>query len=125
MSVLLFIEEKLERKRNKKNDPRTCDIDIIDYNSQILEKKFGEKTLQIPHPKMVSRNFVLYPLQEIEPNWRHPKTEENISFLIKNLSKENLIVLKKFVSNSDGYITLIKSGEGLNFTVPVAASQQK
>ena len=34
---------------------------------------------------------------------------------IKNLSKENLIVLKKFVSNSDGYITLIKSGEGLNF----------
>ena len=34
---------------------------------------------------------------------------------IKNLSKENLIVLKKFVSNFDGYITLIKSGEGLNF----------
>ena len=34
---------------------------------------------------------------------------------IKNLSKENLIVLKKFVSNSDGYTTLIKSGEGLNF----------
>ena len=34
---------------------------------------------------------------------------------VKNLSKENLIVLKKFVSNSDGYITLIKSGEGLNF----------
>ena len=34
---------------------------------------------------------------------------------IKNLSKENLIVLKKFVSNADGYITLIKSGEGLNF----------
>jgi glycolate oxidase FAD binding subunit len=34
---------------------------------------------------------------------------------VKNLSKENLIVLKKFISNSDGYITLIKSGEGLNF----------
>ncbi len=34
---------------------------------------------------------------------------------VKNLSKENLIVLKKFVSNSDGYTTLIKSGEGLNF----------
>ena len=31
MSLLISIEEKLERKRNKKNDPRTCDIDIIDY----------------------------------------------------------------------------------------------
>ena len=35
MSVLLFIEEKLGRKRDKKNDPRTCDIDIIDYKIQI------------------------------------------------------------------------------------------
>jgi len=36
MSVLIFIEEKLGRKRDKKNDPRTCDIDIIDHNGQIL-----------------------------------------------------------------------------------------
>ena len=35
MSVLIFIEEKLGRKRYKKNDPRTCDLDIIDYNGQI------------------------------------------------------------------------------------------
>ena len=41
MSVLIFIEEKLERKRVKKNDPRTCDIDIIDYNSQILKLKYN------------------------------------------------------------------------------------
>ena len=39
-SVLIFIEEKLERKRNKKNDPRTCDIDIIDYNGQIINFKY-------------------------------------------------------------------------------------
>ena len=36
MSVLIFIEEKLERKRKKKMIPRTCDIDIIDYNNQVL-----------------------------------------------------------------------------------------
>ena len=35
-SVLIFIEEKLERKRNEKNEPRTCDIDIIDYNGQTI-----------------------------------------------------------------------------------------
>ena len=38
-SVVIFIEEKLERKRNKKNEPRTCDIDIIDFNGQIIDFK--------------------------------------------------------------------------------------
>ena len=37
MSKLILIEEYLERKRNKKNDPRTCDIDIIDYKGQIYK----------------------------------------------------------------------------------------
>ena len=36
MSVLIHIEEKLERKRKKKNDPRTCDLDIIDYKEKIM-----------------------------------------------------------------------------------------
>ena len=40
MSILISIEEKLERKRDKKNDPRTCDIDIIDYNSQVLNFQY-------------------------------------------------------------------------------------
>ena len=63
MSVLLFIEEKLERKRNKKNDPRTCDIDIIDYNNQVLDFKYKNLNLTIPHKNLVFRNFVLLPLQ--------------------------------------------------------------
>ena len=48
MSVLIFIEEKLERKRDKKNDPRTCDIDIIDYNHQV--STFHYKNLDIVLP---------------------------------------------------------------------------
>ena len=89
MSVLLFIEEKLERKRNKKNDSRTCDIDIIDYNNQILSFQYKNLNLEIPHKKLSSRNFVLFPLQEIFPNWKHPKTKENISSLIHKLPEEN------------------------------------
>ena len=38
-SVLIFIEEKLERKRKHKNDPRTCDIDIIDFKGEIKDFK--------------------------------------------------------------------------------------
>ena len=89
MSVLIFIEEKLERKRGKKNDPRTCDIDIIDYNSQILNLKYNDLDLTIPHKELTSRNFILFPLQEISPTWKHPKTKEIISVLLQKLAEED------------------------------------
>jgi len=89
LSVLLDIEKKLERSRNKKNDPRTCDIDIIDYNREILNLKYDNTDLQIPHNQLALRNFVLFPLQEILPNWKHPKTNEFVSALIKKLSDED------------------------------------
>ena len=88
MSVLIFIEENLERKRNKKNDPRTCDIDIIDYNNQVINFKYRNLDLKIPHEKMIYRNFVLFPLKEILPDWKHPKTKENINTLIDKLSDD-------------------------------------
>jgi 2-amino-4-hydroxy-6-hydroxymethyldihydropteridine diphosphokinase len=89
MSLLIFIEEKLERKRNKKNDPRTCDIDLIDYNGQIIDFKYKDLDFTVPHTKLIYRNFILYPLQEILPDWKHPKTKELISILIEKLPKED------------------------------------
>tara|TARA_B100001123_G_C14986337_1_gene897764 strand:- start:467 stop:874 length:408 start_codon:yes stop_codon:yes gene_type:complete len=88
-SVLIFIEESLERKRVNKNDPRTCDIDIIDYNSKIIDFKYKDLDFTVPHKKLIYRNFVLYPLQEISPNWKHPKTNELISTLIENISQDD------------------------------------
>ena len=88
-SVLIFIEEYLERKRKKKNDPRTCDIDIIDYNSKTIDFKYKDLDFTVPHTKLIYRNFILYPLQEILPDWKHPKTKELISALIENLPKED------------------------------------
>ena len=98
MSVLLLIEEKLERKRNKKNDPRTCDIDIIDYNHQVLNFKYNNLNLSVPHNELTSRNFVLLPLQEISSEWKHPITKENIRALIDKLpqeDKKSILKLKK------------------------------
>ena len=60
-SVLLNIEELLERKRSKKNDPRTCDIDIIDFNGQVKNFKYNNLNFIIPHEKLIYRNFVLFP----------------------------------------------------------------
>ena len=99
MSVLIFIEEKLGRKRDKKNDPRTCDIDIIDYNGQILNLKYNNLNLTIPHKKLAKRNFVLFPLQEIFPEWKHPNTNEIINVLIQKLTKDDKNSILKIVKN--------------------------
>ena len=99
MSVLIFIEEKLGRKRDKKNDPRTCDIDIIDYNGQILNLKYNNLDLSIPHKKLTKRNFVLFPLQEIFPEWKHPKTKEIINVLLQKLSKDDKNSILKIEEN--------------------------
>ena len=88
-SLLIFIEESLERKRNKKNDPRTCDIDIIDYNGQVIDFKYKNLSFTVPHTKLIHRSFVLYPLQEILPDWKYPKTKELISSLIEKLPSED------------------------------------
>ena len=87
-SVLIFVEEKLERKRIKKNEPRTCDIDIIDYNGKVMEFTYKNLIFKVPHEKLVYRNFVLFPLQEVAPKWAHPKTKDSIDVLINKLSNE-------------------------------------
>ena len=87
--ILILIEEKLERKRNHKNDPRTCDIDIIDYKGQIINFKYKDLDFIVPHEKLIFRNFVLIPLKEILPNWCHPKTKVSIDMIIDRLSNKN------------------------------------
>ena len=99
MSVLLFIEEKLERRRSKKNEPRTCDIDIIDFNNQVLNFHYSNLSLAVPHKKLSIRNFVLFPLLEISPKWKHPETGEIISSLIQKLSEEDKKSILKIEKN--------------------------
>jgi len=97
-SVLIYVEEKLERKRINKNDPRTCDIDIIDYNRKNIEFTYNNLKFVVPHESLVSRNFVLFPLKEISSNWIHPKTNESIDTLIENLpddDKKSILKVKK------------------------------
>jgi 2-amino-4-hydroxy-6-hydroxymethyldihydropteridine diphosphokinase len=67
------IEAKLGRKRDPQNQwaSRTIDIDILDYNGAILE---NDSFLKLPHPRIAVRDFVLFPLLEVCPNWVHPIT---------------------------------------------------
>ncbi len=84
------IETSLGRKKNEKNFPRICDIDIIDFKGL----KQNDKFLQIPHPRMLNRNFVLFPLFEIEKNWKHPKNNISIDRLLKKLDLKSLRSIK-------------------------------
>ena len=104
MSVLISIEKKLERKRNKKNDPRTCDLDIIDYKKKIMNFKFSNLELTLPHKDLSNRNFVLYPLREISPQWTHPVTKKNIDLLIKNLENSNNEITKLSQNDINSYV---------------------
>ena len=84
-SKIMIVENKLGRKRGVKNQPRTCDIDIIDYNNKEIKFKKNQFEFIVPHISLESRNFVLLPLKEILPNWKHPKSKESINTLIEKL----------------------------------------
>ena len=90
-TLIKSIEKKLGRKNNSLNYPRTCDIDIIDYNKKSLSTNINNHKVTVPHPRMKNRNFVLIPLLEVCKNWIHPKSRENISELI---SKSNFTDLR-------------------------------
>ena len=88
------IEKKLGRTKSKRNHPRVCDIDIIDFNNEIIHRKLGNHRLNIPHKRMHNRNFVLFPLYELDKDWVHPKLNRNIVNLLSNLTSEQLLSIK-------------------------------
>jgi 2-amino-4-hydroxy-6-hydroxymethyldihydropteridine diphosphokinase len=68
MQTLLSIERSLGRERRVPKGPRVLDMDILLYGDEVV----CEEGLEIPHPRMAERRFVLVPLVEIAPNVRHP-----------------------------------------------------
>ena len=88
LEFILNIEEFFGRVREKKNEARILDLDIIDYKKKILYKK---NKLIIPHPRMHQRSFVLQPLQELNPKWIHPIKKKGLKELISNLNDKQKI----------------------------------
>ena len=95
LKIAHLIENKIGRLRGRKNDPRVIDIDIIDFNGLI--KKEGR--IILPHPKSHLRNFVLYPIMEIDPNWSHPIFKKNAQFLIYKLNQKSRIEITRLNKN--------------------------
>ena len=91
LKIIKIIEKKIGRIKAKKNAPRVCDIDIIDFKGIVKNSKI----LKLPHPRCHLRNFVLFPILEIDPFWKHPILKENVDFLIDQLPKTSRIEITR------------------------------
>lgn len=77
---LQVVERRLGRKTKGDGGVRPIDLDILSYEEPVV---FSGKTLTLPHPKMMDRDFVLEPLAEIAPKWVHPKHTEDLQSVIQ------------------------------------------
>jgi 2-amino-4-hydroxy-6-hydroxymethyldihydropteridine diphosphokinase len=77
LATIQKIETEMGRQRTIPKGPRTIDLDILFYENLILKTP----ELEIPHPRLIQRLFVLDPLSEIAPDLRHPVTNETVQEL--------------------------------------------
>jgi 2-amino-4-hydroxy-6-hydroxymethyldihydropteridine diphosphokinase len=85
LTLLHMVETEFGRVRSRRNAPRTLDLDLVDYNGNIL--KDG---IELPHPRLADRAFVLIPLRDVAPDWRHPVSGQSLEALIAALPVSKL-----------------------------------
>lgn len=69
LEALHTIEAEYGRVRSERNASRTLDLDLLAYDDLVIEEAGG---LMLPHPRLAERAFVLQPLMQVAPHWRHP-----------------------------------------------------
>jgi 2-amino-4-hydroxy-6-hydroxymethyldihydropteridine diphosphokinase len=74
------------REREQWKGPRTIDIDILFYGNAIV----STPGLEIPHPRLTDRRFVLEPLAELAPEFRHPRTRQTVKELLATVSNQKV-----------------------------------
>lgn len=83
LATLHGVEEAFGRVRTVANAARVIDLDLLDFRGEIAPESPGRATL--PHPRLAGRAFVLRPLADLAPDWRHPVTGEPIQALLAAL----------------------------------------
>jgi 2-amino-4-hydroxy-6-hydroxymethyldihydropteridine diphosphokinase len=90
MQALHMIERRAGRKRLKRWGPRTLDLDLLDYNGQLRKPTRNSiKPLRLPHPGIAFRAFVLEPILEIAPRWKHPQSHQTAVLMLRQLNRLN------------------------------------
>jgi 2-amino-4-hydroxy-6-hydroxymethyldihydropteridine diphosphokinase len=89
LAALHEIERGLGRERSVPNAARTIDLDLIDYDGVVRQ---APEPPVLPHPRMAERDFVLRPLADIAPAWRHPVTDMTVGELLAKLPHDPSLV---------------------------------
>ena len=87
LDILLTVEQKYGRTRSVKNAARTLDLDLLAYGDRI-----EDGSINLPHPRLQNRAFVLFPLEEVAPDWCHPISGLTVKAMISALDSSELAV---------------------------------
>ncbi|MDX1710071.1 MAG: 2-amino-4-hydroxy-6-hydroxymethyldihydropteridine diphosphokinase [Rhodovibrionaceae bacterium] len=93
LAQLHDIENAFGRVRREPNAPRRVDLDLLDYDGRVREGGEGDSRRAgptLPHPRMAERAFVLLPLADVAPGWRHPVTGRPLEKLIEDLPGDQI-----------------------------------
>lgn len=82
------IEEQLGRQETFRNGPRSIDLDIIFYDQEVI----NSPPLTIPHPRMETRAFVLVPLADLAPHYKHPILGVSVINLLSKVDKSGIVI---------------------------------
>ena len=83
LAALHRVEARFGRVRNERNEARVLDLDLIAYDERVSVP--GDPPPELPHPRMHERAFVLQPLTEIAPAWRHPRLGLTAAEMLRRL----------------------------------------
>ena len=87
LTLLLDIERQRKRVRTIQNGPRTLDLDLLAYDGKVMDTE----RLILPHPRMHERGFVLVPLNDLLPGWKHPVLRRTIADLLATADRTGIV----------------------------------
>lgn len=86
---MLSVENKMKRVRNERWGPRLIDLDLLFYEGVTMHTPF----LELPHPRLAERDFVLIPLADIAPDLLIPNQDKNVMEIIKQRGHTNSVII--------------------------------